>query len=65
MCYFIYSYQYFHTTFLSALKINTQQHLRAFLIKFFFIHTFITQTLKFKLKLPFLKEGRIIVKTRF
>jgi hypothetical protein len=39
MCYFIHSYQYFHTTFLSALKINTRQHLRAFLIKFFFNHT--------------------------
>jgi hypothetical protein len=39
MCYFIYSYQYFHTTFLSALKLNTRQHLRAFLVKFFFNHT--------------------------
>ncbi len=34
-----YSYQYFYTTFLSALKITTRQHLRAFLIKFFFNHT--------------------------
>ena len=39
MCYFIFSYQYFYTTFLSALKITTRQHLRAFLIKIFFNHT--------------------------
>jgi hypothetical protein len=39
MCFFIYSYQYFYTTFLSALKLDTRQHLQAFLIKFFFDHT--------------------------
>ncbi len=38
MCYFIYSYQYIYTTFLSALKITARQNLRAYLIKFFFNH---------------------------
>ena len=38
MCYFIYSYLFLYTTFLSALKLTNCQNLRAFLIKFFFNH---------------------------